>query len=233
MFVEVSDIKKSYGEGGSYIQVLKGISAGVSQGEMCVIQGTSGSGKSTFLNCIGGLDEVDSGSIRIADKEIVGLKGEKLSDYRRDNLGFIFQFYNLVPNLTVRENIQVCEYLTNAPLSLTELLDVLGLAEHADKFQSQLSGGQQQRCAIARALIKNPKLLLCDEPTGALDSKTSRDILILLEKINAVYGTTMMIVTHNNSIKNMVDHVIYLKDGEISKDYYNETKVAAAELEDL
>ncbi len=233
MFVEVSDIKKSYGEGGSYIQVLKGISAGVSQGEMCVIQGTSGSGKSTFLNCIGGLDEVDSGSIRIADKEIVGLKGEKLSDYRRDNLGFIFQFYNLVPNLTVRENIQVCEYLTNAPLSMNELLDVLGLAEHADKFPSQLSGGQQQRCAIARALIKNPKLLLCDEPTGALDSKTSRDILILLEKINAVYGTTMMIVTHNNSIKNMVDHVIYLKDGEISKDYYNETKVAAAELEDL
>lgn len=233
MFVEVSDIKKSYGEGGSYIQVLKGISTGISQGEMCVIQGTSGSGKSTFLNCIGGLDDVDSGSIRIDDKEIVGLRREKLSDYRRDNLGFIFQFYNLVPNLTVRENIQVCEYLTDKPLSMNELLDVLGLAEHADKFPSQLSGGQQQRCAIARALIKNPKLLLCDEPTGALDSKTSRDILILLEKINAVYGTTMMIVTHNNSIKNMVDHVIYLKDGEISKDYYNETKVAAAELEDL
>ncbi|MCR5701888.1 MAG: ABC transporter ATP-binding protein [Lachnospiraceae bacterium] len=233
MFVEVSDIKKSYGEGGSYIQVLKGISTGISHGEMCVIQGTSGSGKSTFLNCIGGLDDVDSGSIRIDDKEIVGLRGEKLSDYRRDNLGFIFQFYNLVPNLTVRENIQVCEYLTDKPLSMNELLDVLGLAEHADKFPSQLSGGQQQRCAIARALIKNPKLLLCDEPTGALDSKTSRDILILLEKINAVYGTTMMIVTHNNSIKNMVDHAIYLKDGEISKDYYNETKVAAAELEDL
>jgi putative ABC transport system ATP-binding protein len=233
MFVEVSNIKKSYGEGGSYVQVLKGVTVGVDKGEMCVIQGTSGSGKSTLLNCIGGLDEVDSGSIKIDGKEIVGLKGEKLSDYRRATHGFIFQFYNLIPNLTVRENIQVCEYLTNAPLSMNELLDVLGLAEHADKFPSQLSGGQQQRCAIARALIKNPKLLLCDEPTGALDSKTSRDILILLEKINAVYGTTMMIVTHNNSIKNMVDHVIYLKDGEISKDYYNESKVAAAELEDL
>lgn len=233
MFVDVSNVKKSYGEGGSFIEVLKGVSVKVGQGEMCVIQGTSGSGKSTLLNCIGGLDEADSGSISIAGKEIVGLKGEKLSDYRRDNLGFIFQFYNLVPNLTVRENIQVCEYLTDNPLSMKELLDVLGLKEHANKFPSQLSGGQQQRCAIARALIKNPKLLLCDEPTGALDSKTSRDILVLLEKINAAYGTTMMIVTHNNSIKNMVDHVIYLKDGEISKDYYNESKIPAAQLEDL
>lgn len=176
MFVDVSNVKKSYGEGGSFIEVLKGVSVKVGQGEMCVIQGTSGSGKSTLLNCIGGLDEVDSGSISIAGKEIVGLKGEKLSDYRRDNLGFIFQFYNLVPNLTVRENIQVCEYLTDNPLSMKELLDVLGLKEHANKFPSQLSGGQQQRCAIARALIKNPKLLLCDEPTGALDSKTSRYI---------------------------------------------------------
>lgn len=233
MFVDVSNVKKSYGEGGSFIEVLKGVSVKVGQGEMCVIQGTSGSGKSTLLNCIGGLDEADSGSISIAGKEIVGLKGEKLSDYRRDNLGFIFQFYNLVPNLTVRENIQVCEYLTDNPLSMKELLDVLGLKEHANKFPSQLSGGQQQRCAIARALIKNPKLLLCDEPTGALDSKTSRDILVLLEKINAAYGTTMMIVTHNNSIKNMVDHVIYLKDGEISKDYYNESKIPADQLEDL
>ena len=208
MFVEVSDIKKSYGEGGSYVQVLKGVSVEIEKGEMCVIQGTSGSGKSTLLNCIGGLDEVNSGSIKIDGKEIVGLKGEKLSDYRRDNLGFIFQFYNLIPNLTVKENIQVCEYLTKDALNMDELLEILGLSDHKDKFPSQLSGGQQQRCAIARALIKNPKLLLCDEPTGALDSKTSRDILILMEKINKQYGTTMLIVTHNNSIKNMVDHVI-------------------------
>ena len=197
MFVEVSNIRKSYGEGGSYVQVLKGVSVGVEKGDMCVIQGTSGSGKSTLLNCIGGLDEVDAGSIKIDGEEIVGLKGEKLSDYRRDALGFIFRFYNLVPNLTVRENIQVCEYLTNDALNMEELLDVLGLTEHQNKFPSQLSGGQQQRCAIARALIKNPKLLLCDEPTGALDSKTSRDILVLMERINKEYGTTMLIVTHN------------------------------------
>lgn len=233
MYVQVSDVKKSYGEGGSYIQVLKGISVGVNQGDMCVIQGTSGSGKSTLLNCIGGLDTVDSGSIQVDGKEMVGLKPEALSDYRRDYLGFIFQFYNLVPNLTVRENIQVCEYLTGQPLDMDELLEILGLTEHQNKFPSQLSGGQQQRCAIVRALIKNPKLLLCDEPTGALDSKTSRDILVLLEKINAQYGTTMLIVTHNNAIKDMVDQVIILKDGLIRRNYRNETKIPAAELEDL
>lgn len=165
--------------------------------------------------------------------EIVGMKADKLSDYRRDNLGFIFQFYNLIPNLTIRENIQVCEYLSENPLDMDELLDVLGLTEHQNKFPSQLSGGQQQRCAIARALVKNPKLLLCDEPTGALDSKTSRDILALLEKINEKYDTTMLIVTHNNSIRNMVHKVIRIKDGQISKEYYNETRVPAMELEDL
>ena len=207
MYIETKDLKKSYGEGGSYAQVLKGINIKVEKGEMCVIQGTSGSGKSTLLNCIGGLDSIDSGNVSVAGTLIEGLKGERLSDYRRDNLGFIFQFYNLVPNLTVRENIQVCEYLSKDPLNVDELLDVLGLTEH-QKFPSQLSGGQQQRCAIARALVKNPKVLLCDEPTGALDSRTSRDILVLLEKINKQYGTTMLIVTHNNSIKNMVDHVI-------------------------
>ncbi|MBC5661849.1 ABC transporter ATP-binding protein [Coprococcus eutactus] len=233
MYLEVSDVKKSYGEGGSYIQVLKGVSLQVKQGDMCVIQGTSGSGKSTLLNCIGGLDTIESGSIKVDGIEIAGMKADELSDYRRDYLGFIFQFYNLVPNLTVRENIQVCEYLTDQPLNMDELLEILGLTEHQNKFPAQLSGGQQQRCAIARALIKNPKLLLCDEPTGALDSKTSRDILILLEKINATYGTTMLIVTHNNSIKNMVDQVVIVKDGQIRKDYYNETKVPAAELEDL
>lgn len=233
MYLEVKNVKKSYGEGGSFAQVLKGISVSVSQGTMCVIQGTSGSGKSTLLNCIGGLDLMDSGSIQVDGKEIFGLPQDKLSDYRREKLGFIFQFYNLVPNLTVRENIQVCEYLTDRPLDLEELLETLGLTEHQNKFPSQLSGGQQQRCAIARALIKNPKLLLCDEPTGALDSKTSRDILVLLEKVNRKYGTTMLIVTHNNSIKNMVDQVIVLKDGQIKKDYQNEKKVPAAELEDL
>ena len=233
MYLEVKDIKKSYGEGGSYIQVLKGFDISVEKGVMCVIQGTSGSGKSTLLNCIGGLDTVDSGSVKIDGKEIVGLKSKALSEYRRDSLGFIFQFYNLVPNLTVRENIRVCEYLTDSPLNIDELLDVLGLTEHQNKFPSQLSGGQQQRCAIARALVKNPKLLLCDEPTGALDSKTSKDILVLLEQINKKYGTTMLIVTHNNAIKNMVHQVIIMKDGQIRKNYMNGTRVPACELEDL
>ena len=207
MYLEVKDLKKSYGEGGGYVQVLKGNTAGVEQGEMCVIQGTSGSGKSTLLNCIGGLDTVDSGSIVVDGQEVAGLNSKALSNYRREKLGFIFQFYNLVPNLTV--------------------------TEHQNKFPAQLSGGQQQRCAIARALIKNPSLLLCDEPTGALDSRTSRDILILLEDINRQYGTTMLIVTHNNSIKNMVHQVIMIKDGQISKNYRNEKRVPAAELEDL
>ena len=233
MYLEVSEVKKSYGEGGSYVQVLKGINTGVEKGQMCVIQGTSGSGKSTLLNCIGGLDNMDSGSIKVDGTEIFGMTSDQLADYRRDNLGFIFQFYNLVPNLTVRENIQVCEYLTDDPLPMDDLIETLGLTEHQNKFPSQLSGGQQQRCAIARALVKNPKLLLCDEPTGALDSKTSRDILVLLEEINAKYGTTMLIVTHNNSIKNMVHKVIFIKDGIISKEYENEVRVPASELEDL
>lgn len=233
MYLEISNVKKSYGSGGSYVQVLKGVNTGVEKGQMCVIQGTSGSGKSTLLNCIGGLDIMDSGSIKVDGTEVFGMKNKTLSDYRRDNLGFIFQFYNLVPNLTVKENIQVCEYLTKDPLDMNELLDVLGLTEHQNKFPSQLSGGQQQRCAIARALIKNPKLLLCDEPTGALDSATSRDILVLLEKINEKYGTTMLIVTHNNSIKNMVHKVIFLKDGVVKTEYLNETRVPACELEDL
>lgn len=233
MYLEIEDVKKSYGQDGSYVQVLKGVNTGVEKGQMCVIQGTSGSGKSTLLNCIGGLDVMDSGSILVDGTEVFGMKNKALSDYRRDNLGFIFQFYNLVPNLTIKENIQVCEYLTDNPLDMDELLNVLGLTEHQNKFPAQLSGGQQQRCAIARALIKNPKLLLCDEPTGALDSNTSRDILILLEKINEKYGTTMLIVTHNNSIKNMVHKVIFLKDGLVKKEYLNEVRVPAKELEDL
>ena len=233
MYLEIRNVKKSYGEGGSFVQVLKGVTTGVERGQMCVIQGTSGSGKSTLLNCIGGLDTMDSGSVIVDKTEIFGMKNKNLAEYRRANLGFIFQFYNLVPNLTVKENIQVCEYLTKNPLNMNELLDVLGLTEHQNKFPSQLSGGQQQRCAIARALIKNPKLLLCDEPTGALDSNTSRDILMLLERINEMYNTTMVIVTHNNSIKNMVHKVIYLKDGLVKNEYINETRIPASELEDL
>ena len=233
MYLEVRDLKKSYGAGGVRTDVLRGVSFSVAQGHMCVIQGSSGSGKSTLLNCIGGIDTADAGSIRVGDEEIVHLSPRSLLEYRRRELGFVFQFYNLIPNLTVRENIQVCEYLTDTPLDMQDLLLTLGLLSHADKFPSQLSGGQQQRCAIARALIKNPRLLLCDEPTGALDSATSREILCLLEAVNERYGTTMLLVTHNDSIRRMVDQVIFLKDGEIARDYYNEVRVPAAQLEDL
>lgn len=233
MYLTTRDLKKSYGEGGSYSQVLKGINLDVDKGEMCVIQGTSGSGKSTLLNLIGGLDRMESGFVKVDGIEISGLGNKALAEYRRANLGFIFQFYNLIPNLTVRENIRVCQYLGKPAMDMGELLDTLGLTEHMNKFPSQLSGGQQQRCAIARALIKNPKLLLCDEPTGALDSKTSKDILVLLEKVNRRYNTTMLVVTHNNSIKNMMDHIVIMKDGMIVKNYINDNKIEAAMLEDL
>lgn len=233
MYLEVKNIKKSYGENGSYMEVIKGISTSIEKGQICAILGPSGSGKSTFLNLIGGLDEIDFGSIKVDNKELFGLKQSELSEYRRENLGFVFQFYNLVPNLTVRENIEVCQYLSQNPLDINELLNTIGLKEHENKFPAQLSGGQQQRCAIARALIKNPKLLLCDEPTGALDSKTSKEILILIEKINKKFDTTILIVTHNDIIKNMAHKIIQIKDGKITKDYTNENRVEAKSLEEL
>ena len=216
MYLEVKDLKKSYGEGGGYVQVLKGITAGVEKGEMCVIQGTSGSGKSTLLNCIGGLDTVDSGSIVVDGMEVAGLGSKALSDYRRDKLGFIFQFYNLVPNLTVKENIQVCQYLTKNPLELEELLQVLGLTEHQNKFPAQLSGGQQQRCAIARALINEPKILLADEPTGALDSKSGRQVMELFQKLNDE-GVSVLMITHDPDIAAHAKRVVMIRDGELQE----------------
>ena len=231
MFLEVKEIEKSYGSGESYTQVLRGISTAMEKGKMCIILGPSGSGKSTLLNAIGGLDSVDKGSIMIDGVDITKLKQKELTVYRKNYLGFIFQFYNLVPNLTVKENIQVCEYLTDSPLGLDELQDTLGLTEHQNKFPFQLSGGQQQRCAIARALIKRPQLLLCDEPTGALDYKMSKEILMLLEKVNQTYGTTILIVSHNMAIKDMVHKVIKIKDGKIEEDYHNETIIPARDLE--
>lgn len=233
MYLEIKNIKKSYGENGSYIEVIKGVSTSIEKGQICAILGPSGSGKSTFLNLIGGLDELDFGSIKVDNKELFGLNQNELSEYRRENLGFVFQFYNLVPNLTVRENIEVCRYLSQNPLDINELLNTIGLKEHENKFPSQLSGGQQQRCAIARALIKNPKLLLCDEPTGALDSKTSKDILILIEEINKKFNTTILMVTHNDTIKNMAHKIIQIKDGKITKDYINKNRIEAKNLEDL
>ena len=233
MYLEVKDLVKTYGTGDIRTKALRGVTASVAEGDLCVIQGPSGSGKSTFLNCIGGLETPDSGSIIVGGKEIAGLSMADLAEYRRESLGFIFQFYNLVPNLTVKENIEVCAYLTKDPLDRDELMDTLGLTELKSKFPSQLSGGQQQRCAIARALIKNPRLLLCDEPTGALDSHTSRGILTFLETVNRRYGTTMLIVTHNNAIKDMVDQVLVIRDGMVAEDYRNDRKIPAAELMDL
>lgn len=230
MYIQTEHLKKSYGSGDSRMQVLNDISLSVKKGNMCVILGPSGSGKSTLLNVIGGLDTADSGTVTINGRTITGLSPEALSDYRRDTLGFVFQFYNLIPDLTVRENIQVCQYLSKTPLSIDELLDTLGLTAHQHKFPSQLSGGQQQRCAIARALIKNPDLLLCDEPTGALDSKTAKEILMLLEEINQKYGTTMLIVTHNSAISTMAHQVIRFRDGQIQENYENSNPIPASKL---
>ena len=212
MYIKITDISKSYGTKENRNQVLSRVSMELEEGKICVILGASGSGKSTLLHLIGALETADSGQIQIGGQEITKMPEEKLSDYRRDFLGFVFQFYNLVPDLTVQENIEVCRYLTEDPLDLEELLRVLGLSKHRDKFPAQLSGGQQQRCSLARALVKNPKLLLCDEPTGALDSKTAGELLVLLEQINQQYKTTIFIVTHNEEIRKMAHKIIYLKD---------------------
>ena len=233
MFLQIQGIKKSFGAGDSRVDVLKGLDLDIERGEFCVLLGPSGSGKSTLLNIIGGIDSADEGNLVIDGERLADMSEKKLSLYRRKHLGYIFQMYNLIPNLTVRENIEVGAYLSDDPLDVNELMHTLGLYEHRHKMPNQLSGGQQQRCAIARALVKNPKLLLCDEPTGALDSKTSRDILMLLEKVNQRYGTTILIVTHNNAIKNMVHQVIFMKDGIIRENYENAVRISASELEDL
>ena len=231
MYITINNIKKSYGEGSSFVQVLDGITTQVQKGQICAILGPSGSGKSTLLNAVGGLDTVDSGSIQIENRDFTTLSQDALSDYRRDTLGFVFQFYNLIPNLTVQENIEVCSYLSESPLDINELLEILGLTEHRSKFPSQLSGGQQQRCSLARALIKRPKLLLCDEPTGALDSKTAKEILQLLEDINQRFKTTMLIVTHNDIISSMTHKVIKIRDGQIYEEYVNTNRIPAEKLE--
>ena len=232
-YVEFKDVKKIYKTGEVEIHALRDVNFEIEKGEFCVIVGASGAGKTTILNILGGMDTLSGGSVYLDGKEISGLNKRQLTAYRRYDVGFVFQFYNLVQNLTALENVELAAQICKDPLDAATVLKQVGLEDRMANFPAQLSGGEQQRVAIARALAKNPKLLLCDEPTGALDSKTSRDILILLEKINATYGTTMLIVTHNNSIKNMVDQVVIVKDGQIRKDYYNETKVPAAELEDL
>ena len=232
-FVRLKNVSKIYRMGEVEIRAVDKIEFAIDKGEFVVVVGPSGAGKTTVLNILGGMDTVTSGDVLVDGENIAKYSQRKLTGYRRDDIGFVFQFYNLVPNLTAKENVELALQICKEPLDAVQVLKEVGLGNRLDNFPAQLSGGEQQRVSIARALAKNPKLLLCDEPTGALDSRTSRDILILLEKINAQYGTTMIIVTHNNAIKDMVDQVIVLKDGQIKKNYNNETKVPAAELEDL
>ena len=231
MFLQLDRIKKSYGNGDNATLGLKGIDLGLERGEFCVLLGPSGSGKSTLLNIIGGIDSMDSGTITIDGELMNQMKEKQLTRYRRTHLGYVFQSYNLIPNLTVRENIEVGAYLSKDPLPVDELLHVLGLYDHRNKLPNQLSGGQQQRTAIGRAVVKKPDILLCDEPTGALDYTTSKEILKLIETVNQTYKSTVIMVTHNDALKHMADRVISLKDGEITNNYLNENKLPAEELE--
>ena len=231
MFLELNQIKKSFGSGENRVQVLKGIDLAVEKGEFCVLLGPSGSGKSTLLNILGGIDRADSGDILIDGERMADMNEKALTLYRRRHLGYIFQMYNLIPNLTVRENIEVGAYLSRRPLDVDELLHLLGLWDHRGKLPNQLSGGQQQRTSIGRAIVKNPDILLCDEPTGALDYKTSKEILKLIETVNQKYGNTVIMVTHNDAIRLMADRVVRLRDGAIRSNETNAVKVHAQDLE--
>ena len=231
MFVEVKEAVKEYGEGESLIRAMDGVNFGTEKGEITVILGPSGSGKSTLLNMIGGIDKLDSGTIRIGDTVITGLKKNGLTDYRRKYVGFVFQSYNLIPDLTIRENVEVVADISKDPLDIDKLLDTLELTKHKHKFPRELSGGQQQRCAIARALVKNPDILLCDELTGALDSKSSRYVLKMLEKVNSDYGTTILIITHNEGIAGMADRIVRIHDGKIIENSVNAAKRSVDDLE--
>lgn len=231
VFLEIKNIKKHFGEGESRVEVLKGIDIEIEKGEFCVLLGPSGSGKSTLLNIIGGIDAADEGYISINGEKTADMNEKALTLYRRKHLGYIFQMYNLIPNLNIKENIEVGTYLSDNPLDVDDLLKTLGLYEHRHKLPNQLSGGQQQRTAIGRAIVKNPDILLCDEPTGALDYNTSKEILQLIEDVNKKYGNTIIMVTHNDAIKQMADRVVKLRDGMIRKNYLNETKLTAAELD--
>ena len=221
MFLEIHELRKSFGAGENRTEVLKGLDFSVEKGEICVLLGPSGSGKSTLLNIIGGIDEADGGYISIDGEKMEEMKEKALTEYRRRHLGYVFQMYNLIPNLNVKENIEVGAYLSDRPLDIDELLHTLGLYEHRHK----------QRTSIGRAIVKNPDILLCDEPTGALDYHTSKEILKLIEDVNQKYGNTVIMVTHNDAIKNMADRVVKLRDGQIRKNYVNETKIAAGDLE--
>lgn len=231
MYLQIENIRKSFGSGENKVDVLKDINFEAEKGDIVVLLGPSGSGKSTLLNIIGGLETANSGRIKVGEQRVEGLTQRQLETYRRKHLGYIFQAYNLIENLTVKENIEVGAYLSENPLPTDDLIKILGLWEHKDKLPNQISGGQQQRTSIGRAIIKNPALLLCDELTGSLDYKTSKEILGLIEDVNRQYGNTIVMVTHNDAIKYMADRIIRLHDGSIRSDEKNESKKTAAEID--
>ena len=231
MFLKLNNLRKSYSEGRNLTYVLKGIDLSIERGEICVLLGPSGSGKSTLLNIIGGIDTASDGELIIDGRHMENLGEKEIEKYRRKNLGYVFQSYNLINNLTVKENIETGAYLSENSLNIDLIINKLGLNDQMNKLPNQLSGGQQQRTSIGRAIVKNPMILLCDEPTGALDYKTSKEILKLISDINKEYQTTVIIVTHNNAISNMADHILKLHDGGISIDRYNEKKIDPLDLE--
>ncbi len=231
MFIDIKDARKHYGEGETLVNALDGVSLSLGEGRIYVILGPSGSGKSTLLNMIGGLDSLDSGEITISGRNISRSDKKKMTDYRREDVGFVFQFYNLIPDLTVQENIQVVADIAKQPMDIEEVMKALDIDKYKNRFPKELSGGQQQRVAIARALIKKPKILLCDELTGALDSKSSKNVLKFIEKVNEQFKTTIIIITHNEAIADMADTVIRIKDGQVASCTNNGNKRSAEELE--
>ncbi|MCO7125523.1 ABC transporter ATP-binding protein [Sporolactobacillus shoreicorticis] len=231
MFIEINQLNKTYRTGDVVFQALTDVDFALERKEIGVILGPSGSGKSTLLNVIGGVDRADSGTVKIGSKFITDMNDKKLTLYRRASVGFIFQFYNLIPNLTVEENVEVATNISAHPMKVDDILHAVGLTDKKKRFPSELSGGQQQRVSIARAVAKNPELLLCDEPTGALDYKTSKDILALLEKINKTLGTTVLIITHNNAISGIADRVVRIRSGEITESWINKEKIPAERIE--
>lgn len=230
MYITLKNGVKKYGEGESLVYALDHANVEIEEGEICVILGPSGSGKSTLLNMLGGLDSMDEGEIIIGDRNIAGYSKEKLTEYRRDDVGFVFQFYNLIPDLTVEENVEVVSDISPNPLDINEVLEALEIDKYRYRFPKELSGGQQQRVAIARAMIKNPKILLCDELTGALDTKSSRSVLKFIEKINQQFHTTIVIITHNEAIANMADRIIYIRDGKAKENRINSAKISVDDL---
>ena len=231
MYIEIKDAVKQYGQGENAIYAMDGVDLSIEEHEICVILGPSGSGKSTLLNMLGGIDTLTSGNIVVNGRDISNISKKELTLYRREDIGFIFQSYNLIQDLTVKENIQTVADISKEPLDIDELLSALSLDKYKNHFPSELSGGQQQRTAIARALVKNPAILLCDEPTGALDSKSSRDVLRMLEKVNNLYKTTVIIITHNEGIAKMADRVIRIHDGKIVKNVVSSERTPVDELE--